>query len=158
VLHPKNGEECWWPLFDETQKHPEQHPLFPELMAELDAIKAGTVTGIDGLVFRRDHAHRRGKVPIPWITPKGDLDHFRSVVKDIIRAAEMRDELSFTSFRHGGFTEGADADMSDAELRAAGRHRSARQIPTYAKRTRKQLISGAIKRRAERTKAGGLSE
>lgn len=156
VLHPKNGEECWWPLFDETQKHPEQHPLFPELMAELDAIKQGIVTGIDGLVFRRDHAHRRGKVPKPWITPRGGLDYFRSVVKDIIRAAGLRDELSFTSFRHGGFTEGADADMSDAELRAAGRHRSARQLPTYAKRTRKQLISGAIKRRAERNKGSAL--
>jgi hypothetical protein len=30
------------------------------------------------------------------------------------------------SFRHGGLTEGADSDLSDAELRAAGRHRSAR--------------------------------
>jgi hypothetical protein len=72
-------------------------------------------------------------------------------VKRIIRAAELRDELSFTSFRHGGFTEGADSDLSDAELRAAGRHRSARQLPTYAKRTRKQLIAGVQKRRAERT-------
>ena len=54
---------------------------------------------------------------------------------------------------HGGFTEGADADMTDAELRAAGRHRSARQLPTYAKRMRKQLISVALKRRAERRKA-----
>jgi hypothetical protein len=46
----------------------------------------------------------------------------------------------------------------DAELRAAGRHRSARQLLTYAKRTRKQLIAGAQKRRAERTKPAGLSE
>jgi hypothetical protein len=67
-------------------------------------------------------------------------------------------ELSFTSFRHGGFTEGADSDLTDAELRAAGRHRSTRQLPTYAKRTRKQLISGTKKRREERTKAAGLSE
>jgi len=61
-----------------------------------------------------------------------------------------RPRASFTSFRHGGFTEGADADMTDAELRAAGRHRSARQLPTYAKRTRKQLISAATKKRAQR--------
>ncbi|HUC51998.1 MAG TPA: hypothetical protein VMA30_21635 [Xanthobacteraceae bacterium] len=154
VVHPKNGEEAWWPLFDETQKDPEEHPLFPELMAELDAIKGSSVVGIDGLMFRRDHAHRRGKVPLPWITPRGDLDYFRGVVKDIIRAAGLRDELSFTSFRHGGFTEGADADMTDAELRAAGRHRSARQLPTYAKRTRKQLISVALKRRSQRLRVG----
>jgi hypothetical protein len=87
---------------------------------------------------------------------RGDLDYVRSVVKKIIRAAGLRDELSFTSFRHGGFTEGADWDLTDAELRAAGRHRSARQLPTYAKRTRRQLVSVATKRRAERTKAKSI--
>jgi len=48
----------------------------------------------------------------------------------------LRDDVSLTSFRHGGFTEAADADLTDAQLRAAGRNRSARQLPTYAKRTR----------------------
>jgi hypothetical protein len=98
VVHPKTCEEAWWPLFDETQRQPQRHPLFPELMAELDAIKTTDVVGIDGLIFRRDHAHRRGKVPLHWITPRGDLDHFRSVVKDIIRTAGLRDELSFCYF------------------------------------------------------------
>jgi hypothetical protein len=81
VVHPKNGEEAWWPLYDETQRYPEKHPLFPELMAELDEIKARAVVGIDGLMFRRDHAHWRARVPLPWITPRGDLDYFRGVVK-----------------------------------------------------------------------------
>ncbi|MGY4225908.1 hypothetical protein ACVMIH_003269 [Bradyrhizobium sp. USDA 4503] len=72
-------------------------------------------------------------------------------MKDIVAAAGIRSELSFTSFRHGGFTEGADSDLTDAELRAAGRHRSARQLPIYAKRTRKQLISGTRKRGANKS-------
>jgi hypothetical protein len=152
VVHPKNGEEAWWPLFDETQAQSEKFPLFPELMAELDAIRSDAGVPFDILLFRRDHKHRRGEAQLPWITPRGDLDYFRGVVKEIIRAAGLRDELSFTSFRHGGFTEGADADMTDAELRAAGRHRSARQLPTYAKRTRRQLISVALKRRIERAR------
>lgn len=150
IVHPKNGEEAWWPLFDDRGE-----ALFPELMAELDAIKEVMVSG---LVFRRDHAHRRSTTPLPWITERKDLRYLRSVVKDIVTAAGIRAELSFTSFRHGGFTEGADSDLTDAELRAAGRHRSARQLPTYAKRTRKQLISGTRKRREERTKAAVLSE
>ena len=150
IVHPKNGEEAWWPLFDEASES-----LFPELMAELDEIKR---TIVSGLVFRRDHAHRRSRTPLPWITEKKDLRYLRDVVKEIIRAAGLREELSFTSFRHGGFTEGADSDLTDAELRAAGRHRSSRQLPTYAKRTRKQLISGTKKRRDERTKPAGLSE
>jgi hypothetical protein len=145
IVHPKNGEEAWWPLFDETGE-----PLFPELMAELDAIKE---TGASGLVLRRDHGHRRSCAPLPWITERKDLRYLRSVVKKIVAAAGLRSELSFTSFRHGGFTEGADSDLTDAELRAAARHRSPHQLPTYAKRTRKQLISGSKKRREERTKA-----
>ncbi len=150
IVHPKNGEEAWWPLFDETGQ-----PLFPELMAELDAIKE---TMFSGLVFRRDHEHRRSRTPLPWITERKDLRYLRSVVKKIVAAAGLRSELSFTSFRHGGFTEGADSYLTDAELRAAARHRSTRQLPTYAKRTRKQLISGSKKRREERTKAALLSE
>jgi hypothetical protein len=149
IVHPKNGEEAWWPLFDETGAS-----LFPELMAELDAIKETTVTG---LIFRRDHKHRRSSTPLPWLTERKDLRYLRSVVKKIVAAAGLRPELSFTSFRHGGFTEGADSDLTDAELRAAARHRSTRQLPTYAKRTRKQLISGSKKRREERTKGALIS-
>jgi transposase len=100
----------------------------------------------------------KSAIPFPRITARGDLDYVRSVVKQFIRAASLRDDLSFTSFRRGGFTEGADSDLTDAELRAAGRHRSARQLRTYAKRTRKQLVSVATKRRAESTKAANLSE
>jgi hypothetical protein len=144
IVHPKNGEEAWWPLFDEAGE-----PLFPELMAELDAIKAAKVSG---LVFRRDHEHRKSRTQLPWITERKDLRYLRSVVKKIVVAAELRSELSFTSFRHGGFTEGADSDLTDAELRAAARHRSSHQLPTYAKRTRKQLIAGSRKRREERTR------
>jgi hypothetical protein len=146
IVHPKNGEEAWWPLFDETGG-----PLFPELVAELDAIKERIPSG---LIFRRDHNYRRSHVPpLPWMTERKDLRYLRSIVKKIVFAAGIRAELSFTSFRHGGFTEGADSDLTDAELRAAARHRSTRQLPTYAKRTRKQLISGSKKRRQERTKA-----
>jgi len=55
--------------------------------------------------------------PLPWITAKQDLRYLRGVVKKIVRAADLREELSFTSFRHGGFTEGADSDLTDAELK-----------------------------------------
>ncbi|MBW7970092.1 hypothetical protein [Bradyrhizobium sp. BR 10289] len=145
IVHPKNGEEAWWPLFDEAGV-----PLFPELMTELDEISKDSTPG---LVFRRDHAHRRSATPLPWITPRKDLRYLRSVVKEIISEAGLRKELSFASFRHGGFTEGADSDLTDAELRAAGRHRSSRQLPTYAKRTGKQLITATKKRRQERIRS-----
>jgi hypothetical protein len=92
---------------------------------------------------------------IYWLrfTPRGELDYSRGVAKDIIRAAGMRDELSFPSFRYGGFTEGADADMTDAELRAAGRHRSARLLPTYATDDRTTRVFGASAARAASPRA-----
>jgi hypothetical protein len=61
--------------------------------------------------------------------------------KEIIRAAGLRHELTFTYFRHGGFTEAADSDLSDAETRA-GRHKSVKMLPRYAKRTMKQVAAG----------------
>ena len=36
--------------------------------------------------------------------------------------AGLRGELCFASFRRGGFTEEAGSDLTDAGLRAAGRH------------------------------------
>ena len=144
VVHPKNGEEAWWPLFDEIGR-----PLFPELMAELDAIKESVVSG---LAFRRDHARRKSSIPLPWITERKDLRYLRRIVKKIIAAAGLPNEFSFTSFRHGGFTEGAESDLTDHELRAAGRHHSSIQLPPYAKRTRKGLLAVTKKRRQERAR------
>jgi hypothetical protein len=123
-------------------------------MAELDAIKR---TRIAGLMLRRDWGKHS-----PWPTwPKEDvvdLTHMSRKVKEVIRAPGLRDELTFTSFRHGGFTEAADSDLTDAEMRAQGRHKSAKVLPRYAKRTMKQVAEGARKRRAARTEGGHLSE
>jgi hypothetical protein len=74
--------------------------------------------------------------------------------KEIIRAAGLRDALTFTSFRHGGFTKAADADLSDAQMRAAGRHKSAKVLPTYAKRTMNAGRRG--RDRIERASAGAF--
>ena len=97
VLHEKTGEETWFPLFDESGV-----PFYSELMSELDAIKRER---IGGLMLRRDWGERA-----PWPTrptaDEVDLTHMSRKVKEVIRAAGLRDELTFTSFRHGGFTEG----------------------------------------------------
>jgi len=146
VKHEKTHEENWIPLIGKDGL-----PLYPELTAELDAIKCER---IGGLMLRRDWGER-----IPWPSQSGDLTLMRHKVKSIIRAAGLRDVLSFTSFRHGGFTEAADADLTDAEIRAQGRHKSAKVLPRYAKRTMKQVEAGARKRRAEREqKVDNLSE
>jgi hypothetical protein len=104
-------------------------------MAELDALKK---TRIAGLMLRRDWGKQD-----PWPTyPKEgeiDLTHMSRKVKEVIRAAALRDELTFASFRHGGFTEAGDAELTDAEMRAQGRHKSAKVLPRYTKRTMRQV-------------------
>jgi hypothetical protein len=142
-VHAKTCEENSIPLVDAKPGAPH----FPVLMAELDAIKK---TRIAGLMLRRDWGKHD-----PWPTfPKEDeidLTHMSRKVKEVIRAAGLRGELTFTSFRHGGFTESADADLSDAEMRAQGGTSPPRCSQSYAKRTVKQVESGIRKRQAERT-------
>jgi hypothetical protein len=122
----------------------------PMLMAELDTIKK---TRIAGLMLRRDWGKQD-----PWPTyPKEgeiDLTHMSRKVKEVIRAAGLRDELSFASFRHGGFTEAGDAELTDQELMAQGRHKSRKVLGKYVKRTMRQAAKGLQKRHAERTKSG----
>jgi hypothetical protein len=144
VRHEKTGEHGWVPLFDDKGV-----PLYPELTAELDAIKRERIAG---LMIRRDWGDRA-----PWPTwPKPDepdhvdLTMVSKKVKEIIRAAGLRDNLTFTSFRHGGFTEMGDAELTDRQIRAQGRHKSTKVLPRYVKRTMRQVADGAKKRRAVR--------
>ena len=149
ILHPKTAEEGWFPLFDEKGV-----PLYPDLMAELDAIKRERIAG---LMLCRDWGNRR-----PWATwpqaDRADLTHMSRKVKQIIRAAGLRDELTFTSFRHGGFTEAGDAELTDREIMAQGCHKSPKVLGKYVKRTMRQVATGAKKRRAARTNVPVLSE
>ena len=137
------------PLFDDKGV-----ALYPELMAELDAIKRDR---IGGLMITRDWGDRR---PWPtWPTPDdADLTVMRRKVKQITRASGLREVLTFTSFRHGGFTETGDAELTDREIMAQGRKATVKTLPRYVKRTTRQIITGTKKRRAVRTKADQDSE
>jgi hypothetical protein len=141
VIHRKTGEENWIPLLDDKGA-----PIYPELQAELDAIKRER---IGGLMLVRDWGDRR-----PWPTwpaaDDPDLSYMAGKVKEIMRAAGLRDEITFASFRHGGFTECGDAELTDRQIMAQGRHRSPKVLKHYVKRTMRQVAEGAKKRRAVR--------
>lgn len=141
VVHPKTGEEAWIALFANGE------PLFPELVARLDALKAARIAGP---LIVRDWVDETAGVPVPWITAKGDLTYMRHRAKRLIAAAGLRPELTFTSFRHGGMTELGDADLTDAQIRAISRHKDAKTLPRYVKRTQRQITEGVKKRRAAR--------
>ena len=123
-------------------------------MAELDAIKRER---IGGLMLRRDWGERsrgrHGRQP-----DEIDLTHMSRKMKEVIRAAGLRDELTFTSFRHGGFTEGGRRRSLRRRDAGAGAAQVGEGAADYAKRTMKQVEDRAKKRRAMRTKGRQLSE
>ncbi len=142
IYHHKTHELVELPLFDEDGT-----PLWPELMARLD-----TTPRRGSLIVTRDKVDRHRKIYLPW-----QIYHFRHRVAEI-RAAGIDAAAKFMGLRHGGNTEGADAGLTDAQLRALSGHLTPKMVLTYARQTMKQRQIGARKRLAARTKEGNLSE
>jgi len=94
--------------------------LFPELMAELDAIKSRTLSG---LMSRRDRKDREGGRTAAVDHGQGKTRPSPGNRQGDRPSRQVGDDLSFASFRHGRFAEAADADLTDAQLRVAARPR-----------------------------------
>ncbi len=93
VINWKTGTGSWEPLFDGKGE-----PLYPTLIEELDAMKL--LRPIGGLMLRRDGTGR------PWAGKEEQLTQVERKSREIIDAAGLPKELTFTSFgRHGGATE-----------------------------------------------------
>jgi hypothetical protein len=150
IIHHKNGELVDVPLMDNDGTD-----LWPELTPRLNReVRLGT------LIVMRDRADLKRKVHLPWATSATNpVRHVQRVVAQIRRAANLPSEITFTSFRHGGHTDAADAGLTDAQIRALSGHKTAAMISVYAKKTKDQRLDAARKRlEARRTKGGNLSE
>ena len=143
--HHKNRktEKIAIPLFDTDGT-----PLWPEMMSRLDGVKR---TGT--LVVMRDNPDRRKKIHLPWM-----MRYVQAEVRRICRAASLPDDLTFTSFRHGGHTDGADSGLTDAQMRALGAHKSTAALLRYAKDTETQRQIAGRKRLKSRTERGICNE
>jgi hypothetical protein len=149
--HHKNRktEKVAIPLFDTDGT-----PLWPEMMSRLEGVKR---TGT--LVVMRDNPDRRKKIHLPWMTGgRNPMRYVQAEVRRICRAASLPDDLTFTSFRHGGHTDGADSGLTDAQMRALGAHKSTAALLRYAKDTETQRQIAGRKRLKSRTERGNLSE
>ena len=131
------------PLFDEDGTD-----LWPELTVRLDkAPRRGT------LIVMRDSPDRRRKTFLPW-----NVHTFRHEVAAIRDAAGIEPKVKFMGLRHGGNVEGAEAGLTDAQLRALSGHLTTAALLRYAQTTKEQRRAGARMRLDARTKKGGLSE
>jgi hypothetical protein len=127
IQHPKTNETVQLPLYSKDGR-----AHFPELMERLDnAPRRGA------LVCMRDQPDATG-VYRPWPT-KGNapLAVFIRRVAAIRDQAGLPKEITFRSFRHGGFTAGGEADLSDADLNALGAKTDA-TLDLYRKGTMEQ--------------------
>ena len=85
AIDEKTRSESWIPLFDGSGA-----ALYPELIAELEAIKGDR---IGGSMLSRDWGNR-GPWPT-WLKPdQADFTQMSRKVKEVIRAAELRDGRS----------------------------------------------------------------
>jgi hypothetical protein len=151
IWHQKNRktEKISIPLFDGDGTE-----LWPEMVSRIERLKKfGT------LIVMRDKPDPKKKVHLPWTTGgRNPMRYVQSEVRRICRAAGLPDAITFTSFRHGGHTDGSDSGLTDAQMRALGGHKTTAALLRYAKETDTQRQIGARKRLNARTKKGNLSE
>jgi hypothetical protein len=139
IIHHKTGEVVDLPLYDDDGT-----ALWPDIMHRLDVSdRHGT------LIVTRDNADRFKGIRLPW-----RKRHFLRQVAKIKTAAGIDPEIKFMGLRHGGNTEGADANLSDAQMRALSGHRTTAALLRYAQTSTQQRRIGARLRRNARTKGG----
>jgi hypothetical protein len=128
--------------------------FWPEMTARLEGVPC---TGT--LIVMRDSLDPRKKVYMPWMTGgRNPMRYVQAEVRRICRATGLPEDITFTSFRHGGHTDGADSGLTDAQMRALGGHKSTAALLRYAKETNAQRTIAARKRLNRRTERGNLSE
>ena len=143
IVHHKTGALVDVPLIDVDGTL-----LFTELTSRLDGMAKRST-----FIITRDQPDRCRKIHLPW-----QPDHFRHAFAVIREAAGLSDTVTFRGLRHGGLTEGADAGLTDAQMRSLSGHRTSAALLRYAQDTNKQRRVGARARLDSRTKKGDLSE
>jgi integrase len=128
VLHHKTGEVVWMPLEDADG------PLYPELEIYLaDLPRRGLpivlTAGARGPArpFSKVHAQRR--------------------VRQAREAAGLGSHVTLDACRHGGMTELGDADLTEQGVMTLSGHKTPQAARLYVKRTERQRMSAARKRR-----------
>jgi hypothetical protein len=145
IAHAKTGVEVWQPLCDE-----EGAPLFPELTAYLDGLERLGVPAVLMRPQRRDRDSQTGRLTRPPAKPFS-LREARKRVRNAAAAAGLPDWLTLAACRHGGMTELGDAGATEQEVMASSGHKTPDAARLYVKRTEKQRLSAAKKRKALRS-------
>jgi hypothetical protein len=124
ITHWKTKRATWIDLYDQDGK-----PLYGALETRLDECKGDRTTGI---LIPKD-----GTFDEPWGRPDGSMaTGFYAELREILDDAGLPEACTFTSFRHGGITESAEAGCTENEMMILSGHLFAGTVQKYAKRTR----------------------
>jgi hypothetical protein len=156
IFHHKTGERVWQPLdlvtIDIDTGEEVVRTLYPELEAMIGRLP-------------------RVGVPLVLFTPqKGKQDasgnrtprlYSEPYAQHLIQAARVKNDLpkhvTLEACRHGGMTELGDAELTEQEIMSLSGHVTPAAARLYVKRTEKQRLQAAVKRRNSvdsRTKKG----
>jgi integrase len=135
IRHPKTGEKGWVPLVDEEGQ------LFPEMEAYLAQLPR---LGLPIVLTQG----RRGPAR-PYSN-----EYAQRKVREARMKAGLGPHVTLDACRHGGLTELGDAGATEFEGMAASMHRTPQALRLYVKRSERQRMSAARKRRRMIERAG----
>ena len=155
VFHHKTGAQVWQPLeaeeTDPVTGATRTVLLYPELEAAIAALPR---LGVPMIMMRP----RRGpkgadgeRTARPYSEP-----HAQHLVQRARAAAGLASHVTLEACRHGGMTELGDAGLTEQEIMSLSGHATPAAARLYVKRTARQRLAAAVKRRASitGTKAG----
>lgn len=129
VDHPKTGAEVLLPLEDE------EGPLYPEIEDYLRTLpKLGTPVVLTA-------GHRGPSRPY-------SAEHQQRKVREARKRAGLGSYVTLDACRHGGMTELGDAEVTEQGVMALSSHKTPQAARLYQKRTERQRLAAARRRRA----------
>ena len=110
------------------------------------------------LIVMRDRPDPRKKAYMPWTTGgRNPMRWVQAEVRRIRMAAGLPEDITFTGFRHGGHTDGADSGLTDAQIVRSAVTRPRRHCFAMRK-TPKNSVATASARGSTRERKGGICQ
>ncbi|MGH8335982.1 MAG: hypothetical protein ACRETL_03985 [Gammaproteobacteria bacterium] len=147
VFHHKTGAQVWQPLEAREAvprtKKTRRFLLYPELEAMLATLpRLG-----EPLIMMRPQKGPKGtdglRIPRPYSEP-----YSQHIVQRVRVKAKLPPHITLETCRHGGMTELGDAGLTEQEIMSLSGHATPAASRVYVKRTERQRLTAAIKRKA----------
>lgn len=142
VFHHKTGQHAWQPL-STVQDDGTVVRLYPELEDRIDALER---LGVSIVVMRPERGSKTQdgtRAAKPY-----SVSHAQHLVQKARKLANLPSHVTLEACRHGGMTELGDAGLTEQEIMSLSAHATPSAARLYVKRTEKQRLEGALKRRA----------